>query len=172
MAVPWYAWVIAWLSLLWLLSLGHWAGHEKLVGETSRNFFKAYLEHLLHQGHGFFRETDVEGTYLKAKEWQRQAIEGIAIGLGHEESERFYHKMEMENSLTKAYRRSEEGNSVEPLLKSIKAHLDELERLRLEQMGGPAKGGELVTVAKKGTEWDEEGNGAELLAPTERKERP
>lgn len=172
MAVPWYAWAIAWLALLWLLALGHWAGHERLVGETSRNFFKAYLEHLLHQGHGFFRETEVEKTYLQAKEWQRQAIEGIAIGLGPDESEKFFQKMEAENSLTKAYRRSEESNSVEPLLNSIQAHLDELERLRLALMGGPAKGGELVATSKKGPGWDEEGDGAELLAPPRRKDRP
>jgi hypothetical protein len=166
MAVPWYAWVIAWLTLLWLLSLGNWASHEKLVGETSRNFFKAYLEHLLHQGHGFFRETEVEGTYLKAKEWQRQAIEGIAIGLGPEESERFFHKMETENSLTKAYRRSEEKNSVEPLLNAIQAHLDELERMRLGLLG-PGSGGELVPVKKSG--WDDEKDGSELLVPPSKK---
>ncbi|HVZ80685.1 MAG TPA: hypothetical protein VHE12_07785 [bacterium] len=171
MAVPWYAWVIAWLSLLWFLALGHWAGHHRLVAETSKNFFKAYLEHLLHQGHGFFGETKVEETYLKAKEWQRQAIEGIAIGLGPEASQRFFEKMEMEHSLTKAYRRSEERNSVEPLLGSIQAHLDELERLRLGLTGGPVKGGELVPVGKKDRGWDEEKDGSELLAP-ERKKRP
>lgn len=169
LAVPWYAWVIAWLALLWMLALGHWAGHEKLVTETSRNFFKAYLEHLLHQGHDFFQETGIDETYLKAKEWQRQAIEGIAIGLGPDESEIFFQKMEVENSLTKAYRRSEEKRSVEPLLNAIKAHLDELERLRLEQMGGPAKGGELVPVGNKTRGWDDEGDGAELLAPKDRR---
>lgn len=171
MAVPWYAWVITWLALLWLLALGHWAGHQKLHAETSHNFFKAYLEHLIHQGHGLFQETEVEKAYLKAKEWQRQAIEGIAIGSGPEGSERFFQRMEMENSLTKAYRRSEEKNSVEPLLNSIKAHLDELERLRLEMMGGPAKGGELVPVGNKTRGWDEEKDGTELLAPPKGKER-
>jgi hypothetical protein len=157
MSVPWYSWTIAWLILLWLSALGHWAGHQKLYTETSRNFFRAYVEHLLHEGHRFFREVDVEGTYLKAKEWQRQAIQGIAIGLGPEASERFFQKMEAEGSLTKAYRRSQEQNSAEPLWRSIQVHMDELELIRLGLLGAPSGGGELVAVKKTDAGWDEEG---------------
>lgn len=155
MVPPWYAWALTWLTLLWLSTLGYSAGKKKLFDETSRNFFRAYVEHLLHQGHGFFSETEVEGLFLKAKEWQRQAIQGIAIGLGPEESERFFQKMEAASSLTKAYRRSEEQNSTEPLWRSIQVHLEELERIRLGLLGTPSGGGELVAV-NKGRGWDDE----------------
>src|SRR5581483_130150 len=51
---PWYAWALTWLVLRLLSTLGYSAGKKNLFDETSRNFFRAYVEHLLRQGHGFF----------------------------------------------------------------------------------------------------------------------
>lgn len=48
--VPWYVWVIGWLALLWHASIEYSIHRKKEFDKTSLNFFKAFLDFLIHQG--------------------------------------------------------------------------------------------------------------------------
>lgn len=129
--IPWYAWVIGWLSILWVLTLNYSVRRKKRFDETSINFFRAYLDFLIHQGHQLFHHVDAKDYYTKINDWQHQAIEGIAIGLGPVESQKFFQKMESQNPLSKAYRESTNSRSGEPLSRWLQKQLEELGQIRL-----------------------------------------
>src|ERR1035438_4615702 len=48
--IPWYGWVIGWLALFWFASISYSAGRKEIFDQTSRSFFKAYLENLIQRG--------------------------------------------------------------------------------------------------------------------------
>ena len=129
--LPWYAWVIGWLLILWVLTLNYSAQRKKRFDETSINFFRAYLDFLIHQGHQLFQHVDAKDFYSKIDDWRHQAIQGIAIGLGPVESQKFFQKMETQNPLTQAYRESTAARSGEPLARWLQKELDELGQIRL-----------------------------------------
>ena len=141
--IPWYGWALGWLGVLWLSSLGYSLGRKKHFDETSLNFFKAFLDFLIQQGSGLFDYSDEKNFYQKIKDWQHQAIQGIAIGLGPEESQKFFQKMELQSPVSEAYKKSKEARSNEPLCLSLQANLEELKaiRMNLREAKAGAKGG-------------------------------
>jgi hypothetical protein len=140
--IPWYGWTIGWLGALWLSSLGYSLGRKKHFDETSLNFFKAFLDFLIQQGSGLFDYSDEKNFYQKIRYWQHQAIQGIAIGLGPEESQKFFQKMELQSPVSDAYKKSQESRSNEPLCLSLQANLEELKaiRMNLRETKARAKG--------------------------------
>ncbi len=129
--VPWYAWVIAWLALMGAGFIEHSLRQKESFDKTSVNFFKAYLGFLIQEGQKIFEHSHEHDFYYRIKRWQRMAIEGIGIGLGHQASENFYHKMESQDPLEKAYREFEISKSNETLCRALKTNLDELDSMRL-----------------------------------------
>jgi hypothetical protein len=125
--LPWYAWVIAWLALFSAGSIEYSLGRKENFDKTSLNFFKAFLGFTIREGHQLFQHSQEAEFYSKVSHWQRRAIEGIGIGLGHQASEEFFNKMEGQASLEKAYKESSKSKSNEPLCQALKANLDELE---------------------------------------------
>src|SRR5690242_14031552 len=79
--IPWFGWAIGWLAVLWISTLNFSVERKKKFDETSSNFFKAYLDFLLHEAHNLFSYSDRPDFYQKVKDWQHQALMGIAIGL-------------------------------------------------------------------------------------------
>lgn len=130
-AWPWYGWVIAWLAFLWLSTVEYSVHRKKRFDHTSLNFFRAYLEFLLKEGRQLFQYAGEKDFYSKIDDWQRKAVEGIAIGLGPEESKKFFQKMESISPLSKAYRESAASKSGEPLARSLEARLEEINLIRM-----------------------------------------
>ena len=128
--VPWYGWGMGWLAVLWLSSLEYSVGRKKHFDQTSLNFFRSFLDFLLRQGNLLFDYSDDKKFYLKIKDWQQQAIQGIAIGLGPEESQKFFQKMETLYPVMEAYKKSLGLGSNEALCLALKGNLDELGNLR------------------------------------------
>jgi hypothetical protein len=124
---PWYAWVILWLTLFIAGFVEYSLGRKENFDKTSRNFFKAFLGFTIREGHQLYKHSGDGGFYSKVNHWQRRAIEGIGIGLGHQASEEFFHKMESQASLEKAYKESIHLKSNEPLCQALQANLEELE---------------------------------------------
>ncbi len=129
--MPWYGWVIGWLAVFWYSTLDYSVERKKRFDLTSVNFFKAYLDFLIKEGHQLFQHAGEKDFYSKISHWQRKAIQGIAIGLGPGESEKFFQKMEAESPLSEAYRESVASKSDEPLSRSIQSRLDELSLIRM-----------------------------------------
>lgn len=129
--LPWYGWVIGWMAVLWFSTLEYSVERKKRFDETSVNFFKAYLEFLIKEGHQLFHQAGEKDFYSKVSDWQRKAVEGIAIGLGHEESQKFFQKVESKSPLSEAYRESDSSRSGEPLSRALQARLEELDFIRL-----------------------------------------
>ena len=128
--LPWYGWVIGWLALLWLASLEYSVKRKEEFDKTSLNFFKAFLDFLINQGNHLFNDAGGKDFYSKINDWQHQVIQGIAIGLGSGESEKYFQKMDGQNSITKAYRQSQDSSSSEPLCRFLQENLTELEGIR------------------------------------------
>lgn len=130
-ALPWYIWIIGWLLVLWLSTLRYSVDRKKRFDETSANFFKAYLEFLVKDGHQLFHREGEKDYYSKVYDWQRKAIQGIAIGLGPKESEDFFQKVDSKSPLSAAYRESAASGSNEPLSRALQVRLEELNAIRL-----------------------------------------
>lgn len=130
-SIPWYGWVIGWLIVLWSCTLDYSVDRKKSFDETSTNFFKAYLDFLLKEGRQLFQYADDKDFYSKISNWQRKAVQGIAIGLGPSESGKFFQKMESQSPLEQAYRKSQEQKTSEALCRSLEDRLEELGQIRL-----------------------------------------
>jgi hypothetical protein len=137
--LPWYGWALGWLAALWLASIEHSLERKRRFDETSLNFFRAFLDFLIHQGSLLFGDADRGDFHLKIKDWQQQAVEGIAIGLGPEASLRFFEKMEAQHPLMEAYRKSRSLRNNEPLCLILQGNIDALIALRAEQALDPEK---------------------------------
>lgn len=129
--LPWYGWVIGWMAVLWLSTLEYSVERKKRFDETSVNFFKAYLEFLIKEGRQLFNRADDKDFYSKINDWQHKAVQGIAIGLGPEQSKEFFQKVEAKSSLSEAYRESTASKSNEALARCLEARLEELGFIRL-----------------------------------------
>ena len=130
--IHWFLWALAWALLLWLSTLNHSAKRKETFDLTSRNFFGAYLDHLIREGHSLYEHSGEENFYFGVDGWQHKAIEGIAIGLGHEAAEKFHQAMEGRYPLVKAYQDSKEAGNGEPLCRALQGHLEELEKMRIK----------------------------------------
>ena len=129
--LPWYGWVIGWLVILWISLLEYSVKRKEEFDKTSLNFFKAFLDFLIQQGNHLFEDAGEKHFYSKLNDWQHQVIQGIAIGLGPGESEKYFQKMDRQSSMTKAYRQSQDSGSIEPLCRFLQDHLKELEAIRM-----------------------------------------
>lgn len=129
--VPWYGWVIGWLVLLWVSALEYSVKRKEEFDKTSLNFFKAFLDFLIQQGSRLFEDAGEKNFYSKLNDWQHQVIQGIAIGLGPAESEKYFQKMESQNSITQAYRESQDSGSSEPLCRLLQENIDELKTIKI-----------------------------------------
>jgi hypothetical protein len=129
--LPWYGWVIGWFALLCFAAIEYSLERKEVFDQTSLNFFKAFLEFLINQGNNLFNDAEDKNFYSKIKFWQEQVIQGIAIGLGPQESEKYFQKMDSQNSVTEAYRESVNKNTNEPLCRALQANVEELKAIRL-----------------------------------------
>jgi hypothetical protein len=127
---PWYGWVIGWLALLWAGAIEYSLKRKENFDMTSLNFFKAFLDSLIQEGHQLFHHSDQKDFYSKINDWQHMVIEGIAIGLGPEESQKYFQKIDNQYPLTEAYRDFLGSRSSEPLSRSLQVNLEELELIR------------------------------------------
>ncbi len=160
--LPWYAWVMVWLVLFSAGSIEYSLGRKENFDKTSRNFFKAFLGFTIREGHQLFKHSEEEGFYSKVNHWQRRAIEGIGIGLGHQASEEFFHKMESHASLEKAYKESIHLKSNEPLCQALQLNLEELELI----------GRNLPLSEQEREEWNELTVGKETEGPKANPSQP
>src|ERR1700722_17024926 len=94
MWVPWYAWVIGWLFLLWLGAIEYSFRKKERFDFTSANFFKAFLDFLINEGGKLAAYSEDKDFYSKVSDWQRQVVGGIAIGLGPVESEKYFQRVD------------------------------------------------------------------------------
>lgn len=145
--VPWYAWVIGWLLVLLVSSLEYSVHRKERFDETSLNFFKAFLEFIIKEGHQLFNFSEEKDFFSKINDWQRRVIQGIAIGLGPDQAHRFFQKVEGKYPVMRAYKESKTLGSSIPLCKALQDNLDELNQMRIE-LTGVEDGGEkdLVVV--------------------------
>ncbi len=130
-AVPWYGWAIGWLFILWGSTLTYSVERKKRFDLTSSNFFRAYLDFLIKEGHQLFHHAGEADYFSKINDWQRKAIQGIAIGLGPKASEDFFQKVESRSPFSDAYRESTASKSGEPLSRALQARLTELGFIRM-----------------------------------------
>lgn len=136
--IPWYVWVIGWLFLLWISALEYSLERKGRFDFTSMNFFKSYLDFITDQGGALLTKSESPDFYAKVSEWQRQVVEGIAIGLGPGESEKFFQKMDGQFPLTEAYQQSKKTGNQEALCLALEENLKELKELR-RKLAGPEK---------------------------------
>jgi len=129
--MPWYGWVIGWLVVFGMTTLDYSVERKKRFDLTSANFFRAYLEHLLKDGSQVFQHAGEKDFYTRINDWQHKAVQGIAIGLGPEQSKDFFQKVEAKSPLSEAYRQATASKSDEPLAKSLEVRLEELNLIRL-----------------------------------------
>jgi hypothetical protein len=130
MRVPWYAWVIGWLALLWFAAIQYSVQRKERFDFTSANFFKAYLEFLINEGGKLAGYSEDKDFYSKVSDWQRQVVGGIAIGLGPMESEKYFQKVDGKNPLTEAYRESLALKNNDPLCRALLENVEELKAIR------------------------------------------
>ena len=147
--IPWFLWALAWTLLLWVSTLNHSAKRKETFDLTSRNFFGAYLDHLIREGHGLYDHSGEGNFYFRLDGWQHKAIEGIAIGLGHESAEKFHQAMEGQYPLVKAYQDSKEAGNGEPLCRALQGHLEELEKMRIKFIPESSDPGTGLTATPK-----------------------
>lgn len=138
-AFPGYGWIIGWLLVLWGSTLRYSVERKKRFDETSVNFFKAYVDFLMKDGHQLFHQAGGKDYYSKIADWQRKAVEGIAIGLGPEESKNFFQKVESKSPLSEAYRESTASKSGESLSRALRERLEELRLLRMNLPEGEGR---------------------------------
>jgi len=130
-SVPWYVWVIGWLALLWWSAVEYSLRRKERFDFTSKNFFKSYLDFTINEGGKLGAHSDEKDFYSKVSDWQRQVVEGIAIGLGTVESEKYFQKVDGRNPLTEAYRESLAIKSNDPLCRALLENIEELKMIRL-----------------------------------------
>jgi hypothetical protein len=155
--VPWYAWVIGWLLLLWLGAVEYSFRKKERFDFTSASFFKAYLEFLINEGGKLAGYSEDKDFYSKVSDWQRQVVGGIAIGLGPMESERYFQKMDGKNPLTEAYRESLTLKNNDPLCRALLENVEELKAIRQNLTGAESYESDRIGSGKKK-------NGAEMAA--------
>jgi hypothetical protein len=134
--------VIGGTLFLWVAALEYTLKRKEVFDQTSSAFFKAYLDHLIREGHHLFKSSEAKDFYLKIGDWQRKAVQGIAIGLGPEASSHLFQAMDTQNPLSEAYKESLKLRSNEPLCKSLHANLEELEKIRTEVANPPEPEGD------------------------------
>src|SRR5581483_12117520 len=98
---------------------------------TSHNFFRAFLDFLIQEGHKLYGRSEAKDFYQQVSDWQRMVIQGLAVGRGVEESKAFHERMEIQHPLNQAYREAEKSGSNEPLCRALQGNLEELSTLRL-----------------------------------------
>lgn len=144
--VPWYAWVIGWLLILLVSSLEYSIERKKRFDETSLNFFKAFLDFLIKEGHQLFNFSEEKDFFSKINDWQHRVIQGIAIGLGPDKAHQFFQKVEGKYPVMRAYKESKNLGSSIPLCKALQDNLDELNMMRIELLGIEDEGGKDLAV--------------------------
>lgn len=132
MLMPWYGWVIGWLVLLWSASLEYSVKRKEVFDETSIAFFKAYLDFLINEGGKLFDHSMDKNFYSKINAWQHQVIQGIAIGLGPEESQKLYQKMDKPNSVSAENRESLALKTSEALCRTLQENIEELKAIKIK----------------------------------------
>jgi hypothetical protein len=130
--IPWYGWVIGWLVLFWFASIEYSLNRKEVFDQTSMSFFKAYLDSLIKQGNGLFNYSEEKDFFSKINDWQHQVIQGLAIGLGPEASQKYFHKMDQKNTVKDPGR----GTSLslktsDSLCRILQENLEELNRIRM-----------------------------------------
>jgi hypothetical protein len=130
-SVPGYAWVIGWLALLGWSAIEYLLRRKERFDFTSKNFFKSYLDFIINEGGKLGAHSDDKDFYSKVSDWQRQVVEGIAIGLGTVESEKYFQKVDGKNPLTEAYRESLAAQRNDPLCRALLENIEELRTIRL-----------------------------------------
>jgi hypothetical protein len=152
-SVPWYAWVIGWLALLCWAAVEYLLRRKERFDFTSKNFFKSYLDFIINEGGKLGAHSDDKDFYSKVSDWQRQVVEGIAIGLGPVESEKYFQKVDGKNPIAEAYKKSLELKNSDPLCQALLDNIEELKLIRLSlvesevcEQGRLGAGEELETV--------------------------
>lgn len=131
--IPWYEWVIGWLVLFWFASIEYSLNRKEVFDQTSFSFFKAYLDSLIQQGNGLFNYSEEKDFFSKINDWQHQVIQGIAIGLGPEASEKYFHKMDKKNPVKEAGKGASLSlKTSDALCRILQENLEELNRIRME----------------------------------------
>jgi hypothetical protein len=139
--IPWYGWVIGWLVVFWFASIEYSLKRKEVFDQTSMSFFKAYLDSLIKQGNHLFNYSEEKDFYSKINDWQHQVIQGIAIGLGPQASEKYFHEMDKKNPTGgKTSQQVLSLRTSDALCKILQDNIEELNRIRLDLRG--SKGGE------------------------------
>ncbi len=131
--LPWYGWVIGWLVILWFVSIEYAVKRKEVFDQTSMAFFKAYLDSLIKQGNGLFDLSEEKDFFSKINDWQHRVIQGLAIGLGPEASQKYFHKMDKKNPAPDP----KQGSSLalknsDSLCRILQENLEELNRIRMD----------------------------------------
>ncbi len=129
--MPWYGWVIGWLVLFWFSSIEYAVKRKEVFDQTSMAFFKAYLDSLIKQGNNLFNYSEEKDFFSKINDWQHQVIQGLAIGLGPEASQKYFHEMDKKT----AVKEGGSGSSLalktsDSLCRILQENLEELNRIR------------------------------------------
>jgi hypothetical protein len=130
--MPWYGWVMGWFAFLWFASIEYSAQRKEVFDQTSIAFFKAYLDSLIKQGNNLFNYSEEKDFYSKINDWQHRVIQGLAIGLGHEASEKYFHKMDSKNPLAKGGQPALALRTSEALCRILQENIEELNLIRIE----------------------------------------
>ncbi len=138
--IPWYGWAIGWLVLFWFASIEYAVNRKKVFDQTSLSFFKAYLDSLIKQGNGLFNHSEEKDFFSKINDWQHRVIQGLAIGLGPEASQKYFHKMDQKNTVKEPGR----GTSLalktsDTLCRILQENLEELNRIRMDLKEAPGE---------------------------------
>ena len=138
--IPWYDWVIGWLVLFWFASIEYSLNRKEVFDQTSMAFFKAYLDSLIKQGNGLFNHSEEKNFFSKINDWQHQVIQGLAIGLGPEASQKYFHKMDQKNTVKEPGK----GSSLtlktsDSLCRILQENLEELNRIRTDLPEAPGE---------------------------------
>jgi hypothetical protein len=138
--IPWYGWVIGWLVLFWLASIEYSVKRKEVFDQTSRAFFKAYLGSLIKQGNDLFNHSEEKDFFSKINDWRHRVIQGIAIGLGPEASQKYFHKMESKNPVQEPDKSSSLAlKTSDSLCRILQENLEELNRIRTELPEAPGE---------------------------------
>ncbi len=95
-------------------------------------FFKAYLDSLIKQGNHLFNYSEEKDFFSKINDWQRQVIQGIAIGLGPAASEKYFHKMDSDKPLGDKGQQAITLKTSDALCQILQKNIEELNRMRTE----------------------------------------
>jgi hypothetical protein len=143
---PWVGWIAGGLLLLWTASVEYSVKRKEVFDQTSKAFFKAYLESLIRQGHDLFHYSEEKDFYSRISGWQHRVVEGIAIGLGPEASQKYYQKTDIPFQAADGNRQAMALRTGEALCRRLHENLEELKRIRmgLEETPSGGKAGEDV----------------------------